>query len=104
MPSGLVGTIYTQSNSGVMENPYFKKLADFSHVHVDMWWTCPMWPKCAFGDQKGLIRTKDMLFGNPLIMGQNCGLYQFYFLLFMGPKVVFWVKNGVLGCLRPGVR
>ena len=33
--------------------------------HVDMWWFCPMWPKCAFGDQKGLIRIKDMPFGNP---------------------------------------
>ena len=26
-----------------------------------------MWPKCAFGDQRCLIRNKDMPFGNPCI-------------------------------------
>ena len=30
VPSGLVGTIYTQSNLGFMKHPCFEKLADFS--------------------------------------------------------------------------
>ena len=42
VPSGLVGTIYTKSNSGFMEIPYFEKLVDFSCVHVDLWWIGPM--------------------------------------------------------------
>ena len=46
LSSGLVGTIYNQFNSVVMENPYFEELVDFAHVHVDMWWICPMWLKC----------------------------------------------------------
>ena len=29
-----------------------------------MWWIGPMWPKCAFGDQKGLIWKEAMPFGN----------------------------------------
>ena len=32
--SGLVGTVYNKSNSGLMENPCFEKLAVFSYV---MW-------------------------------------------------------------------
>ena len=63
-----------------------------------MWWTGPMWPKCAFGDQKGRIRKKDMSFGNPLIMGQKITDFSknidfSIFVLFMGQKVVFWVKK-----------
>ena len=61
-----MGTIYTLSNSDFMENPYFEKLADF---HVDMWWIGPMWLECAFGDQKGLIRNKDIHLAIPRIMG-----------------------------------
>ena len=33
VPSGLVGTTYT--NSGFMETPHFEKLTDISCVHVD---------------------------------------------------------------------
>ena len=60
-----------------------------------------MWPKCAFGDQKGLFRNKDMPFGNPPHHGtKNCGLLEksifFVFLPFMGQKVVFWVKKTVV--------
>ena len=61
-----------------------------------------MWPKCAFGDQKGLIRIKDMPFGNPPHHEtKNCGLlkisiYFCIFLPFMGQKVVFWVKKKVV--------
>ena len=103
VPSGLVGTIYTQSNSGFMKTPYFENLADFSCVHVDMWWIGPMWPKCAFGDQKGLIWKESMLFGNPLHHGtKNCELFKkcriliFYFLVkgdILSKKTVF---GGVL--------
>ena len=55
-----------------------------------------MWPKCAFGDQKGLIRNKDMPFGNSPHHGtKNCGLLKnvvfFYFFAFNGSK------SGVLG-------
>ena len=75
--SGLVGTIYTQFNSGFMKNPYFEKVADFSSVHVDMWWIGPMWPKCAFGDKKGLIWGKGMPFGNlPHHWRRNCELFE----------------------------
>ena len=54
-----------------------------------------MWPKCAFGDQKGLIRNKDMPFGNPPHHGtKNYGFSKnidFYFLPLYG------TKSGVLG-------
>ena len=43
-------------------SPLFpKNLPIFSCVHVDMWWIGPMWPKCAFGDQKGLMLREAML-------------------------------------------
>ena len=58
---------------------------------MDIWWICPMWTKCAFGDQKDHIwKKKDMPFGNPLIMGPKIADY---FFTFMGRKVVFWVKK-----------
>ena len=60
-----------------------------------------MWPKCAFGDQKGLIRNKDMPFGNPPHHGtKNCRLLEniifLFFLAFHGSKMVFWVKKTVV--------
>ena len=36
VPSGLVGSIYTKSNLGLMENPNFENLADFPYMHVEM--------------------------------------------------------------------
>ena len=62
-----MGAIYTQSNSGFRGKPRFEKLTNFFLSHVDtvsVWWVevGPMWPKCAFGDQKGLIRKKVMPF------------------------------------------
>ena len=97
MPSGLVGTIYTQINSGVKENPYFETLSDFPRVHVDMWWIGPMWPKCAFGDQKGLIWKKPCRLATPLIMGQE--IADFSKILFSFLKWDFFMgqKKGVLG-------
>ena len=55
-----------------------------------------MWPKCAFGEQKCLIRQKAMPFGSPPHRGiKNCGLLEvsilFLFLPFMGSK------SGILG-------
>ena len=67
-----------------------------------------MWPKCAFGDQKGLIWIEAMSFGNPPHYGtKNCGLFKIvnFIFIFYGQKVVFWVKKiGVLGCFGPSVR
>ena len=39
VPSGLVGSIYTQFNLGSLENPYFEKMADFPCMHVEMGFT-----------------------------------------------------------------
>ena len=57
-----------------------------------------MWPKCAFGDQKGLIQKTDHgHFAIPLIMGQQLRTFQkhrfFILLLVIGQKVGFWVKK-----------
>ena len=69
-----------------------------------------MWPKCAFGDQKGLIRNKDMPFGNPPHHGtKNCGLLKnidfLCFFAFYGSKGgVLGQKNSGFECFGPGVR
>ena len=100
------GTIYTQSNSGYMENPYFEKLADFSYVM----WICGGFAPCG---PSALLATKNASFGIktchpaiPRIMGQK--IADFY------KKSIFffhWSKSGVLGqknggfeCFGPGVR
>ena len=36
VPSGFVGTIYTQSSVGSRETLNFKKLADFPYMHAEM--------------------------------------------------------------------
>ena len=100
MPSGLMETIYTQSDSGFMENPYFEKLADFS---------CVMWICGGFAPRGpiALLVTKNASFGIktchlaiPRIMGQKIADLTkksiYYFLPFMGQKVVFWVKKTVV--------
>ena len=105
--SGLVGTIYTQSNLGFMKPPYFEKLADFSYVHVIMWWIGPMWPKCAFGDQKGLIRkNRHAVWHSPLIMQNVCGLLKqsIFFLFLQVKRRCFRSKSGVSGCFGPNAR
>ena len=68
-----------------------------------------MWPKCAFGDQKGLIRNKDMPFGNPPHHGTKkvdfSKISIFYFFAFHGSKSgVLGQKNGGFECFGPGVR
>ena len=108
MLSGLVGTIYTQSNSDFMENPYFEKLADFSCVM----WICgfaPRGPSALLATKKGLIRNKDMPFGNPPHHGtKNCGLLKnidFLFFAFHGSKSgVLGQKTGGFECFGPGAR
>jgi hypothetical protein len=66
-----MGAIYTQSDSGFMENPYFEKLADFS---------CVMWICGGFAPrgQSALLATKNASFeiktchlALPLIKGQK---------------------------------
>ena len=65
-----------------------------------VWWIGHMWPKCTFGDQKGLIWKEDMSFGTPLIMGHKIADFFkrsfdcFYFLWVK--RVYFGSKNGVL--------
>ena len=89
--------------------PLFWKIGWFILRHVDMWWFCLMWPKCAFGDQKGLIRNKDMPFGNSPHHGtKNCGLLKnvdfFIFCLLWVKKWCFGSKNGGFWVFGPGVR
>ena len=108
MPSGLMGTIYTQSDSGFMETPYFEKLADFS---------CVMWICGGFAPRgpSALLATKNASFGIktchlaiPRIMGQKIAD-----LLKISTFFIFCLssKSGVLGqqtvfleCFGPGVR
>ena len=66
-----MGTIYTKFKVGLMENPYFEKLADFPYMHVDMCRIGPVWPKCAFGDQKASFGKKTCHLAIPLTMGQK---------------------------------
>ena len=99
MPSGLVGTNYTESNSNVMETPYFEKLADFSRVM----WICggfaPCDPSALLATKKASFEKKDMTFGNPSYHGtKKCGISEnidFDFFSFIGQKVVFWVNKTV---------
>ena len=70
-----------------------------------------MWPKCAFGDQKGLIWNKDLPFGNfPYHRTKIADFQKIDFLIYftfdgpksgiLGPKTVF---SGVLDRVR-GIR
>ena len=110
MPGGLVGTIYTQYNAGFMETLILKKLANFSHVM----WICGGFAPCG---PSALLATKKVLFEKKktchlailLIMGQKkCGILKIsifdFFSRIIGPKVVFWVKNGVFECFGLSVR
>ena len=102
VPSGLVGTIYTQSNSSFMGNPYFEKLADFSYVM----WICGRVAPCG---PSALVATKKASFANkrhavwqsPLSWDKKLQTFKkltfFYFLLFVGQKVVFWVEKRCFG-------
>ena len=105
MHSGLMGTIYTQSDSGFMGNPYFEKLADFSCVM----WICggfaPRGPSTLLATKKASFGIKTCHLAIPLIMEQKLRTFKkFIFLPFMGPKVVFGSKDGVLGCFGLSVR
>ena len=103
VPSGLVGTNYTQSNSGFMETPCFKKVADFSCV---MWICCGLAP-CG---PSALLATKNASFGKKdPHHGKNCGIFKIPLFEFFLPfnwsnSRYFGSKNGVLGCFGPSVR
>ena len=110
-PSGLVGTIYrdTQSDSCFMETPYFEKDGQFFQCHVDMWWVSPMWPKCAFRDQKGLIWKRYATWHPPdhrTKIANFSKKYHFHFILLYWSKGAgyFGSENGVLGCFGPAGR
>ena len=104
-----MGTIYTQFDSGFMENPYFEKLADFS---------CVMWICGGFAPRgpSALLATKNASFGIktchsaiPRIMGQKIADFYkisiFYFFAFHGSKSgVLGQKTGGFECFGPGVR
>ena len=91
MHSGLMGTIYTQSNSGFMENPYFEKMADFSCVM----WICGGLARCG---QSALLATKKASFGIktcrlaiPLITERKVtDFYKKYYFTFF---YLSWVKK-----------
>ena len=97
MLSGPVGAIYTQSNSGFMEHPCFEKIGRFPLRHVDMWRIGPMWPKCAFGDQKGLIKKKrHAIWQSPSSWDKKLRTLKNRFLFF----TLHGSKSGILGQKR----
>ena len=76
-----------------MENPYFENWLFFFCVHVDISWIGPMWPKCAFGDQKGSVGKRRAVLHSPRTWKNVCGLLKIEFsFYFIGPKAVFWSK------------
>ena len=95
MPSGLMGIIYTQSDSGFMENPYFEKLADFSCVM----WICggfaPRGPSALLATKKASFVIKTCHSAIPRIMGQKIADFlQISVFLFFG---LSWVKKWYFG-------
>ena len=67
------------------------------HVDMCMWWIGPMWPKCAFGDQKGLIWKEAMSVDNFWHHGtKKCRLFKCRVSIFIFIYCL-WVKRGVLG-------
>ena len=94
-----MGIIYPQTDSGFMENPYFEKLADFSGVM----WICggfaPCGPSVLLATKKASFGIKTCHLAIPRIMGQKLRTFEknnrflYFFLPFMGQKVVFWVKK-----------
>ena len=102
-----MGTIYTQSDSDFMENPYFEKLADLSCVM----WICggfaPCGPSALLATKNASFGKKDMPFGNPPYHGTKNreilkNIVFIFYLPFMGPKVVFWVKKRWFGVFWTG--
>ena len=87
-------------------DPYFEKMGPFFLRHVDMWWIGPMWPKCAFGDQKGLIwKKKHAIWESPLSWDQKLRTVKknrFYLIAFYGPKSgILGQKTVFFGCFGP---
>ena len=59
------------STRGFMENPYLERLADFSYMHVEMWWICPMWPSTPLATKRASLDEQPCRLAIPLIMGQK---------------------------------
>ena len=60
-----------------------------------MWWFCPMWPKCAFGDQKGLIwKKRHAIWQSPLSWKEKLRTFKNSIFTFYGSK------SGILGQKR----
>ena len=99
-----------------METPYFEELANFSHVHVDMWCGFAPCGQVRFWQPKRPhLERRDVVWQSPLIMGQKIADFSKmaifdFFLPFMGPKVVFLVKKTVFwgvfwtGCEGPDLK
>ena len=66
--------------------------------HVNMWWFCPIWPKCAFGDQKRPYSEKKRhaIWQSPLSWDKKVRNLKktIYFFTFYGSR------NGILGKKR----
>ena len=58
-----------KSNSGLRENPYSEKLADFPYMHVEMGWICPIWPSARFATKLAPMCKKPCCLAVPLIKG-----------------------------------
>ena len=99
MSSRLVGTIYTQSNSDFMENPYFENLADFfSCTHVDVWWIGLHVTQVRFWRPKGPhLERSHAVWQSPSSLDKKLRAFPNYrFFTFDGQKGVFLgQKNGV---------
>ena len=90
----LVGTIYTQFNSGVMENPYFEKLADFSLCacgHVVDW---PHMAQVRFATKKAHLEKKIMPFGNSQSWDKKLRTFPKYRFSYFK----FYASKGKRGC------
>ena len=97
VPSGLVGTIYTQCNSGVMKNPYFEKLVDF----LMCMWICggfaPCGPSALWRPKRPHLEKRHAIWQSPLSWDKKLWTFQkILFFTFMGQKWCFGVSR--TGC------
>ena len=95
-----MGTIDTKFNSGFLKTPYIEKLANFSGVHVDMWWIGPCGPSTLLATKKASFGMMTCGLAIPSLWDKKLRTYQdidFIFVLFMGQKVVFGSKSGTFG-------
>ena len=86
-----------------METPYFEKLADFSCA-CEYGGLAPCGSSALLATKKASFGIKTCHLATPRIMEQKRGSFFkiSIFLPFMGPKVVFWVKELWFGVLWTG--